>query len=76
MLFMYRLAKWNSPLRNGRIRLTGGLTSSEGYIEVYAGNNSWYKICGNGFGHKEGTAACKQLGYDGIAASVYAPFSG
>ena len=68
---MHYLANWPSHLYNGKVRLTGGITSSEGYIEVYAGNGSWYKMCG-GFGLKEGNAACRQLGYTSIAASVYA----
>ena len=68
------LAKWpsSSSLRNGKVRLTGGATSSEGFVEVYGGNNNWYRICGS-FELKEGNATCKQLGYTGIRASVYAP---
>ena len=62
-----------SPLVNGRVRLTSGTTSSEGFIEVYAGNDSWYRICG-AFGLKESNMACRQLGYTGIAASAYASF--
>lgn len=72
---MYCLAKWPSSLRNGKVRLTGGQTSSEGYVEVYGGNNSWYRICGD-FGLKEGNATCRQMGYTGIRASIYATFEG
>lgn len=72
---MYHLAQWKSSLYPGKIRLTGGVMSSEGYVEVYAGNSSWYKICGN-FGLKEGNTACKQLGYANIRSSLYASFNG
>ena len=68
-------AKWPSSLYNGKVRLTGGAISSEGFIEVYAGNDSWYKICGD-FGFKEGNAACRQLGYTGVTAKLYATFEG
>ena len=72
---MYCLAKWPSSLYTGKVRLTDGVMSSEGYVEVYAGNDNWYRICGS-FGLKEGNAACRQLGYTGIAASVYASVKG
>lgn len=73
MDIMYCLAEWQSSPYIGKVRLVGGKISSEGFIEVYAGNNSWYKMCGS-FGLKEGNAACKQLGYSGITASLCASF--
>ena len=72
---LYLLAKWPSTLRVGKVRLTGGRISSEGFIEVYAGNESWYKMCG-GLRLDEGDAICRQLGYTGIAASHYGPTEG
>lgn len=57
------------------IRLTGSASCSEGYVEMYAGNDIWYKICG-GFGLKEGNAVCKRMGYAGITASIYASVEG
>ena len=72
MNFVHSPAKRSSTLYNGKVRLTGGNTSSEGYIEVYNGKDKWYKVCGS-FGLKEGKAACKQLGYTGITASTYVP---
>ena len=72
---LYLLAKWLSTLRTGKVRLTSGRSSSEGFIEVYAGNDSWYRVCG-GFNLSEGNAVCRQLGYTGIAASVYGSVEG
>lgn len=73
MYFIHGLAEWSSHLYNGKVRLTGYASSSEGFLEVYTGNASWHRICG-AFGLKEGNAACRQLGYTGIAASAYASF--
>lgn len=72
---LYMLAKWLSTLRTGKVRLTSGRSSSEGFIEVYAGNDSWYRVCG-GFNLSEGSAVCRQLGYTGIAATVYGSVEG
>ena len=72
---LYLLAKWPSSLRVGKVRLTDGRIASEGFIEVYAGNDSWYKICG-GLKRDQGDAICRQLGYTGIAASFYVSIEG
>ena len=75
LYFVYCSAKWSSSIRNGKIRLTDGKISSEGYVEVYDGKGNWYKICGN-FGLKEGNAACKRLGFTSVRASNYASVEG
>lgn len=74
MCFVYS-AKWSSPPRTGTVRLTGGVNPSEGYVEVYAGNDTWYKICGT-FGLSESNAVCKEMGYLRVGASIYVPVVG
>lgn len=48
------------------IRLRGGKRDSEGRLEVFY-NGQWGSVCGieNDFSKKEGTVACRMLGYRG-----------
>ena len=42
------------------IRLVGGITPGEGRLEVYY-NNSWGRVCNDGWSNTEATIVCKQL---------------
>ena len=45
------------------IRLTGGITSNQGLVEVYC-NGQWGTICNSGFDNTDAETLCRQLGYD------------
>ena len=45
------------------VRLSGGITTGEGRIEIFH-ESQWGTLCGNkGFRRQEATVLCKQLGY-------------
>ena len=44
------------------VRLTGGMSSSEGRVEVNH-DGEWRPICNDGWGVEEGTTICNQLGF-------------
>ena len=57
---------WDSPT-GGDIRLTGGIYSNQGLLEVYC-NGEWGTVCDDFFGITEANVACSQLGYNDYSA--------
>ena len=46
---------------SGSVRLTDGLISTEGTVEVCY-NGAWNSVCDSGWGYQEAFVACRQLG--------------
>ena len=42
------------------IRLVGGYTPGEGRVEIYY-NNSWARVCNDGWDNADATVVCRQL---------------
>ena len=53
---------------DGALRLSSGLLSSSGRLEVYY-NGEWGTVCNNLFNQTDADVACRQLGY--LTASSY-----
>ena len=50
------------------MRLKGGFTPNEGYIEIKPPHGEWGGICDDGFTVKEADVLCRQFGFDlGVA---------
>ena len=45
------------------MRLRGGSTPNEGYIEIKPPNDAWGGICDDGFAKPEADVICRMLGY-------------
>ena len=50
-----------SNCTNGDVRLSGGSSSSEGYVQVCI-NNAWGSVCGSNWDSQDGNVVCGQLG--------------
>ena len=60
-----------SDCTNGDIRLSGGLSSNEGIIELCI-DGVWGGLCGDKFGPSNARVACRQLGLpEGSYIAVY-----
>lgn len=57
------LAEWKPWPYSGEIRLVGGTSASEGYVEIYF-NGEWGKVCSNMMSGGEANVVCRQLGYE------------
>ncbi len=51
----------------GSVRLSGGLTPLEGYVEICL-NGSWSRVCSSSWDYKDSFVACRQLGYPATQA--------
>ena len=49
------------------MRLVGGANATLGVVQVCM-NNAWGSVCRNGFGFKDATVVCRQLGFPTIGA--------
>ena len=67
---MVLLADWKPWPYSGEVRLVGGTSMSEGYVEMYL-NGEWGRVCSDSMSGDEANVICKQLGYD--SAISYAP---
>ena len=68
---MFLLADWKPWPYSGEIRLVGGVTASEGHVEIYL-NGEWGRVCSdNSMTGDEANVICSQLGYD--SAVSYTP---
>ena len=52
-------------MSEGRLRLVGGASVSEGRLEVYR-FGSWGTVCSHQFDAMDGEVACRELGYYGV----------
>ena len=52
----------DSTFKNGKVRLTNGLTQYEGRVEIYW-NSEWKLICNNDWDNLDALVVCRQLGY-------------
>ena len=52
------------------MRLIGGMTSSEGRVEVCV-NNAWGTICDDGWSVEDSNVACKVAGYQPFGMNNY-----
>ena len=52
------------------MRLIGGMTSSEGRVEVCV-NNAWGTICDDGWSVEDSNVACKVAGYQPFGMNYY-----
>ena len=59
------------PCSNGEVRLAGGLTESQGRVEICY-NNQWGTICHDFWGNNEATVACRRLGYATVGKCIRA----
>ena len=64
------LADWKPWPYSGEIRLVGGTSASEGYVEMYL-NGEWGRVCSDSMSSDEADVICRQLGYD--SAVSYTP---
>ncbi|EFJ40037.1 hypothetical protein VOLCADRAFT_100225 [Volvox carteri f. nagariensis] len=63
-------------ITNYGIRLVGGRIPSEGRVEVYNGVQ-WGTVCDDGFGDREASVVCRELGYRiGVALPTFGGGSG
>ena len=46
-----------------RVRLGGGSTANEGYIEALGSNGQWGGVCDDHFDKKDADVVCRMLGY-------------
>ena len=70
---MFLPADWKPWPYSGETRLVGGITASEGLVEIYL-NGEWGRVCSssdNGMTNDEADVICKQLGYH--SAVSYTP---
>ena len=64
------LAEWKPWPYSGEIRLVGGTSVSEGYVEMYL-NGEWGRVCSDSMSGDEANVICRQLGYN--SAVSYTP---
>ena len=59
------LADWKPWPYSGQIRLVGGITASEGLVEIYL-HGEWGRVCTSSdeIAGEEANVICRQLGYD------------
>ena len=67
--YMY-IAEWKPWPYSGEIRLVGGTTASEGYVEIYL-NGEWGRVCSDNVSDDAANVICRQLGY--TSAVSYTP---
>ena len=58
----------NSFLATKDVRLSGGPSNREGYVEILA-NGIWGTVCKENWNDKSATVICRQLGFSGFIRS-------
>lgn len=61
----------NSPLTSANLRLIGGQTPNEGFLEFYnISTSSWNLMCDGQFNEKTGEVVCRELGLETVNVQV------
>ena len=61
----------SSPLKSGALRLIGGQSPNEGFLEFFnISTNSWNLMCDSQFNEKTGEVVCRELGLETVNVKV------
>ena len=61
----------SSPLKSGSLRLIGGQSANEGFLEFYnISTSTWNLMCDSQFNEKTGEVVCRELGLETVNVKV------
>ena len=69
MIMMLMMMMKLMLMTTGEIRLVGGVSASEGRVEVNV-EGTWVSVCDNGWDDDNAAVVCRQLGYNTYVACL------
>ncbi|XP_072171899.1 uncharacterized protein [Diadema setosum] len=68
-------SSFSQPVPDVPVRLVRGRNDLEGRLEVFY-NGEWGTVCRNGWGFKDASVVCRQLGFDSSSYNLYTYYPG